>query len=388
MSIQRPHGPIGHCSAKLRRLLSLEEEEIGKPSIRIKDQAKQAASNSSARGNRFTRVADFSVPGTFGGRFISTDGRSTFHFSLEPVSKTADGGCRITSARGTAALAKNATAEHDSYLGRDGAVLAITPANFDGYAVRTGAVAAGEHSRAIRSNISEDPGKRRRYWLAVHKHENAPGKDRITFTPKDASRAAWQRLAGDERVPAPVRAIAAELAKPGSKRKERKIPLEDLGLDPDRARQCVETIRDVLGPSGKGARLSLCRGGRVQYRLTAELPQGLDDSGRFKVMNQFCDELEQVGFMYVAAIHAPDFHKDHRNYHLHIAFHDPPARMIGDRWDFEIAEPVPGQSNRLRYPHEQKKIEAWSRAPGRAQSSQLWQRDGCRDAGAVRDDLQ
>lgn len=97
--------------------------------------------------------------------------------------------------------------------------------------------------------------------------------------------------------------------------------------------------------------------------MTAEFPDGLDAAGRRAITQAICDRLDSAGIMYVAAIHAPDHHNDHRNHHLHLACHDRPARKIGDRWDFTIAEEVEGQHRRVRYPYAQKKVAEWSRDP-------------------------
>src|SRR3546814_1988820 len=73
------------------------------------------------------------------------------------------------------------------------------------------------------------------------------------------------------------------------------------------------------------------RGGRVQFRLVAELPYELTPEDRALIVQNFCDHLggletrdgedggqQSVGMMYTAVIHAPDAHNDLRNYHLHI----------------------------------------------------------------------
>ncbi|HKY80235.1 MAG TPA: MobA/MobL family protein, partial [Sphingobium sp.] len=104
-------------------------------------------------------------------------------------------------------------------------------------------------------------------------------------------------------------------------------------------------------------------GGRTQYRFVAELPAGLDAAARVRIVSGFCNHFAETGVMYEAVIHRPDAHNDARNYHLHLSVHDRPARLIGDRWDFEIAEPVEGQSGRVHYPYRQPKVAGFVRAP-------------------------
>src|SRR5690606_33305403 len=105
------------------------------------------------------------------------------------------------------------------------------------------------------------------------------------------------------------------------------------------------------------------RGGRTQFRLTAEFPTGLNASARPRIMIGFCKYLEETRVMYTAAIHAPDEHNDARNDHLHIAYYDRPCSRLEDgRWDFEVKEKVAGQHNRFRYPKRQPKVASMSRA--------------------------
>lgn len=362
MSIQRPLGPIGHCSASLRRLLAIEEEEALGRTVRIRVRDRDG----DERGNRWSRAANFHVPGAFHGRYVSADGRVTFHFEVAAISKTSDGGCRITTSKGNKRLAIGAPAEHDGYIERAGAVeTAIAPASFDGYAARETATETIGETRAIFSNIAETAVERQRYWRAIHEYERTPGPDRVTLVPEKASRTAWLRLADKPGLPDPIRKIAAAFATAKGKRKTHTIDLAKLDLDRIKAGALIRDIHATLatGKNKHAVRLSIGRGGRSQYRLTAELPAGLDAAGRLSVMKDLCAEMAENRLMYVAALHAPDHHNDRRNYHLHIAFHDRPAKMIGDRWDFEIAEPVDGQYNRVRYPHRQPKVEGWSRDP-------------------------
>jgi len=366
MSIQRPLGPIGHCSARLRRALEIEEEAALGCTVRVRQSAADRATDRKVRGNRWSRSADFAVPGAFHTRFVSAGGKVTFHFALQAVSKAGDGGCRITTPEGSKRLANGAPADHDAYIERQNAVeLTISPAGFDNYAERPSATEMIDGERAIYTNIAPTAGERQSYWRAVHEHERTPGADRLTLTPESVSRPAWQRLADAPEIPAAIREVAASFATSRTKRKIRTVAIDDMKLDRKAARALVRMIATVLGTAkGKPAvRSSEGRGGRSQYRLTAEFANGLDAAGRRAVAEGFCATMKEAGLMYVAAIHAPDHHNDRRNHHLHVAFHDRPAKQMGDRWDFEIAEPVEGQHKRMRYPHRQNKVGEWSRDP-------------------------
>nr|WP_279614694.1 MobA/MobL family protein [Sphingomicrobium astaxanthinifaciens] len=98
------------------------------------------------------------------------------------------------------------------------------------------------------------------------------------------------------------------------------------------------------------AKLRRGRGGRVQYRIVAELPDGISDGARLEILQAFAARLEALKVMYTAVIHEPDEHNDRRNYHLHIAFYDRPCKYLFEEecWDFEIRTPVPGQRGRSK----------------------------------------
>jgi len=100
------------------------------------------------------------------------------------------------------------------------------------------------------------------------------------------------------------------------------------------------------------------RRGRVQCRIILELPHEADQATRFRIARDFARVFEEKGLPYWCAIHAPSGHNDARNWHLHIAYHDRPARRTPDgRWDFEIAETyrTPARARRIHYPHRQVK---------------------------------
>lgn len=358
----RSLGPIGHCSAKLRRAMEIEEEAALAFRVRVKDSSKVNARSSSGRGNRWKQPARFSIPGPYHERPVSSTGKVAFHFALDTLSKTCNGGCQIMTVKGSKRLTVTAPADHDRYIDRPGAVPTIDPADYDRYAARAGAVEQlGVGSRALRTNISYDDAVRARYWRAVHDHERTPKPDRLRLDRDALSKAKWQQVSELASVPDEVRQVAAAFATGAVKQKSR-----FLKMDLAESERTIAAISVALGtPKDKQVPASIIkgRGGRSQFRLTAEFPEGLDAVGRLAITDAFCADLASFGFMYVAAIHAPDHHNDNRNFHLHIAFHDRPAKLISDRWDFEIAVPVAGQHNRFNYPYRQKKIAGFSRDP-------------------------
>ncbi len=65
-------------------------------------------------------------------------------------------------------------------------------------------------------------------------------------------------------------------------------------------------------------------GGRVQARITAELPwePEVGDAGRARIVERFCGWFADEGLPHVAVVHAPEPRNDARNFHAHILWHD------------------------------------------------------------------
>lgn len=80
------------------------------------------------------------------------------------------------------------------------------------------------------------------------------------------------------------------------------------------------------------------RDGRVQSRIIAELPfeEEIGTLGREKILFGLGMEFEQLGLIWHGVVHKPDEHSDPRNFHLHLLYHDRPARWSreGRAWIF------------------------------------------------------
>ena len=81
--------------------------------------------------------------------------------------------------------------------------------------------------------------------------------------------------------------------------------------------------------------------GRVQCRVVAELPHELSAAGRRRAVASFLEVFHERGLPAHAVIHRPDHARDPssggdpRNVHLHVVYHDRPARRTGrGRWLF------------------------------------------------------
>lgn len=368
----RTLGPIGHLSAEVRRYLEIDEEEalLGKITIRRKQQDDQKEKRQSG-GGRFMLVPDFTVPGPFSTRPTSALGHVSFHFSRDIVSKGPAGTSILHAAGGTQRLSSTAPADHDSYVSRDEAVMTLTAANFDDYVGRDSAIEmTDDRDVALFSNISADSAVRRDYWRKVHEHERSPQPDALEFHRSRLSASVWRKIAAIGELPVDVRELAAAMAVgkavkgTGTGKTKPDVELE---LDRVGAAKLLRIIRIEIGDwdwKRPPLRIRKGRGGRTQFRMTAEFPTLIDAAARMRITAAWCQKLDQLGVMYTAAIHAPDCHNDERNFHLHVAYHDRPAKLMDDgRWDFEIREKVAGQHNRYRYPYRQSKISSLSRDP-------------------------
>jgi hypothetical protein len=189
-------------------------------------------------------------------------------------------------------------------------------------------------TRAIFSNISDDPAERLRFWQCVEESEGEPGPDRMTI---DVARAPefWAAVAAHEQCPAELRhALAAEDDKARvkfviSSSKEVRVFLRTIeGWTPKRRKGQGEAQNDYRENDGSLAQFHDGRGGRTQYRIVGELPSELTPSGRARLVRRLVRELERLGLPYNLAIHAPDHGNDEHQWHFHLDFYDRPARLL------------------------------------------------------------
>ena len=111
--------------------------------------------------------------------------------------------------------------------------------------------------------------------------------------------------------------------------------------------------------------------GRIQTRFVGELPRGLKPAERRTILEQFCEQLNEEGWMFVGAIHRPDKTNNPDNYHFHVDAYDRPSRWLTANevnakrkpkrpfegegcWDFEYSEKK--RNGSPCYPFRQKKI--------------------------------
>lgn len=348
---------------------------------------------------RWSGKVDYSKPSPLRDRPRSDTGATSFHFAVSAISKETSPTFNHRPVGGFKAGSENPGADHELYIGRE---LATEQAqDMEAYIARAGAVEIDgsvlerEPGRAyndevteglddltvasdasgvpsIFSNISDDAFERAEFWKAVHRTEREPRTQTILI---DATKdpGLVRQMMTDERLPASFREVAALAYQDADAPRD----IDDARIRPRAWQGDAEACGRVLvqlqnydgfDPRRSGVTYKSGRGGTVQHRLVAELPHELTAAERAALVLQFCKHLEQIevaedgstrGLMYTAAIHAPDAHNDARNYHLHVVFHDRPAKLLDGYgvWDFEVTEVFERKGEiRTRYPFRQEKL--------------------------------
>lgn len=247
---------------------------------------------------------------------------------------------------------------HDQYIGRMGAV-AIQP---DG-------------TRALLTNIDPDDNERARFWSLVEQHEAVNQGDKMSLRTADNPQF-WLAMATRPDCPPELKA-ALDAAPPNdiirfdiaSGKEMRAFLAAQPGWVPP------TTGRKTRGGAKPFAKFHDGRSGRTQYRIVGELPNELDDAGRFGILREFSQQFSKRRLPFVAVMHAPDHKNDERNWHFHLIYYDRPCRRItqddighltqqGYRtadlelgmWDFAVVTPKKGRSNGKAVPLKQNKV--------------------------------
>ena len=306
------------------------------------------------------------------GRPVNQLGASSFHFKITSIAKDSffDGFARRPMSAGSVA------SNHQSYLERGGADAAQNQQYLERGAPERGPVVASF------GNLGRSFGERRDFWDTVAGAEHAPASFAIATLHFCRDPEFWKEVRSDPAAPDPLRSALAS--------NSRKLILKDV------VTTCLlmAYLRTFPATDKPPVVISPGRGGRIQTRMVIELPHEVSDQTRRSIAEAFCDNMfgKKPGIRHWAVIHAPDEHNDAKNYHLHIAFHDRPARKIPDQtgrrvWDFEICEQRYDKKNRnsrLRRPKRQNRDREFSRrdwpATARKQYAEIVNR-ALKDAG-------
>lgn len=255
----------------------------------------------------------------------------------------------------------------------------------DRYLIRPSALAIRpDASRALLTNIDYNDDGRANFWTTVEKHERKPSPDKMKFCASDHPEF-WAHVLSQDDCPLEIR---AKLVGPnrnsskaftiGSGKQVRAWLRKQTGWiapPPGKKRASSDPDAGTLAEFVDG------RGGRVQYRIAAELPDELTPSQNFALLTDFAREFEERELPFVAVMHKPDEHNHRKNWHFHIAYYDRPCRRINSEdidqlaqagydvadlkpgmWDFAVEVPVPGRKNRTTFPLRANKVPDVSRS--------------------------
>lgn len=312
------------------------------------------------------------------GRDLVCDGWGTEHFLQCPEALSMEAGesrdclrCPPPGSSGNRST-KVADTEWESPLVRQ-----------DQYLIRPSALAVQpDDTRALLTNIDYDDDERANYWADVEKHERKPSPDKMEFRGDDHPDF-WSHVLLQEDCPLEIRAKLTGPARNSST----PITIGNGGqvrawlrkqpgyIEPRKGKKRSDSMAPPIAKFIDG------RGGRVQYRIAAELPNELTPSQNFALLADFAKVFEERELPFVAVMHAPDQHNHEKNWHFHVAYHDRPARRINqgdiDRlasqgydvgalqpgmWDFTVEVAVPGRKNRTTFPLRENKVPEVSRS--------------------------
>lgn len=256
-------------------------------------------------------------------------------------------------------------------------------ARTDQYIIRPSAVAfQPDGTRALITNIDDDPEKRVKFWNSVERHERKSSGDKMEFCVSNAPDF-WNQVAAQPDCPpelfVKITGDDADSMKPISIKNGKEVR-RFLSKQPGWEEGKRDISRDGEFPLAK---FSDGRGGRVQYRIIVELPAELSMEARFRIMKAFAQEFEKRGLPFIAVIHAPDEHNHHDNWHIHLVYWDRPCRKIDQddidslsakgfdtrqlkpgMWDFTCAVHKFDRPNRKSFPLRQNKVAEINREKG------------------------
>lgn len=376
-----------------------EDEITGKEDFlqigrsKVKEALQQRVGKEKRRSD--IRTPDFKLPVVRSARPKTNDGRTSFHFSHEAISKTKT----RTVAESGLVNEPGAAKRHNRYIERDGAVahaneiesdlarlLGIDPEADpeklkDPYALVTPeALAKGvengteslaglhgqyverqealarhrDGSQVLFTNISQDPLERAAVWDEIEKFERDPDPDRMRVVFGE-NPAFWEKVINSRKCPQSiVRAYESD-----DHSLQSTFQIDDGGA----TRQFLRSFEE-WDDKKPFADFVDGRGGRVQYRIIGELPYDLTVQERSSILREFSKEFEDRKLPYVAVMHEPDHTNDDRNWHFHLIYYDRPiSKMPDGRWDFTVSEEYVDKkyNRRIRWPHRQNKLDEVSR---------------------------
>lgn len=355
----------------------------------------------------------FHIPSTRMMRIVDKNGATSFHLSHKSISRvtyeTYQEGTRVSPG-----AAKN----HCSYIERDAAVARLMPLENkpngiddklspsensykfnnmseplndrdahinkaygnttmqDSYIIRDTAISDQPNgNRALITNIDDDDSARANYWSLVEEHEAKPSPDKMSLKISD-NRDFWLSISKDEKCPLYLKNIILN----SDHDREEKFDIESV----EHMRNYLATKQGCILPPHNSktnndeipmVKFYKGRGGRIQFRLTGELPNELSPSEMFTLLGDITKEFSERKLPFVAVMHEPDHLNNVRNWHFHLIYHDRPCRRITKddidtlakegygtanlkpgQWDFTAITTKRNRSNGRAVPLKQKKL--------------------------------
>lgn len=418
---------ISHLAgaANSKRATFLREQEEREAALFRKGRRGRDLSDKTGRPkrqSRFSAAASFSKPTPLVER-QGGGGTRPFHFEVTTVSRPLPSS--VTADGSDGGKGAQPGFDHANYIERDGAVEPGADEAYEDYLGRPGALE--EHGStmpggsldemealpgipeldafgpapvvggklSVVSNISDDPGERKRFWKLVQDHERETHTASLVANPFMAPQW-WQALLADRDLNRDLHAhLVLEHSRSLAHREaglKTQFTPKPFNVPVAKAASYLHALQYVDGGRETPPVAAKTRAGRVQKRLVIEMPYQVTPDQRMEMLRAICRKLEHVeqdergrwvGWMYTGVIHAPDGQNDSRNFHAHIIAHDRPCRYLVEHaeWDFAVQDTYEHRGElRTRYPHCQPKLACVSQS-GRAKDRQGRSLAGRADVG-------
>ncbi len=327
-----------------RRLIKWTEREAVVGSVKFgtsRQPEERVRSPGKGRKSGWRLAIDLRSPAPYTGPRPSIAGRQSFHFAMTFVKKT--GGGRACGANGVGGQAGNAASGYESYINAEAIErdLSEHEAYLELEKSSDGGIDRASRAEHIHSNIGRNLHERKAFWDAAWAAERTLGTNTLILDFRVGNRADWQGLAGEKATPASVaKAIHDGLTSATQRARKsgdrlRMVQQIDLFADGDLA--WARALRDRFGSIADQPmiRYAKPRGGAVQIRVEAELPDEFDVADRACVTEEFGKVLDACGLRYTIVVHVPDATNDRRNFHIHAIAYPGSCQQAEDgKWVF------------------------------------------------------
>jgi hypothetical protein len=335
---------VQYVTEAQRRLIRWTEHEALVGSVKFgtsKQREERVRSPGRGRKSGWRLAIDLRSPAPYTGPRPSTYGRQSFHFAMTFVTKT--GGGRACVTNGVGGQAGNAASGYEIYINADAIErdLSEHETYLEIEKSSDGGLDRASRAEHIHSNIGQNLLERKAFWDAAWAAERTLGTNTLILDFRVGNRADWQGLAGEKATPASVaKAIhdgltSATQRVPKSVGRLRMVQQFDLFAEGDLA--WARALRDRFGSMADQPmiRYAKPRGGAVQIRVEAELPDEFDLADRACVTEEFGKVLDACGLRYTIVVHVPDATNDRRNFHIHAIAYPGSCQQAEDgKWVF------------------------------------------------------